>query len=160
MSEGSGLISLMSSPLCHLTLYFPSKFYEQAIVDEMFWAATLIAVFLLHLGILYSPCQAHHKLFSNSFDSARIITLFVFIGPSILFLQMHSWCLWDGLAALEFFQGEETGSPCFWRIISCLSPWALGQLHGIFFLSFLGGPYVVRVSPYLWAYLKVGHHHL
>ena len=109
----------------------------------MFQAATMVAAFLLHLSILYSPCQVHHKLFSNSFDSAGIIALFVFITPSVLLLQMHQmhhWGLWGGLVALEFVQGGETGSPWFWRIISCLSPWAPGELYGILFLSFSGGP--------------------
>ena len=144
LSEGSRLPSLMPSPPCHLTVYFPLKsLHELAIADEMFQAATMIAALLLHLGILYSPCQAHHKLFHNSFNSARIIALFFFIATGVLFLQMHqmhSWHFQDGLVALEFPQGEETGSPWFWRIIGCLSPWAPGQLHGIFFLSFSGWP--------------------
>ena len=66
----------------------------------MFQAATMVAVFLIHLGILYSPCQAYHKLFHNPFDSARIITLLVFIATGVLFFQMcqmHSGHFWDGL---------------------------------------------------------------
>ena len=117
--------------------------YEWAIVDEMFWAATVVAAFLIHLGILYSPCQMYHELFCNSFDSARIITLLAFIISSVLFFQMcqtHSRLLQDGLVALEFPQGEETGSPWFGRIIGHLSSGALGQVYGVFLLSFSGGP--------------------
>ena len=109
----------------------------------MFGAATMIAAFILCLGILYSPCQAHHELISDSFDSTRIIVLFVFIAPSILFpqmCQMHSWHFQDRLVALEFPQVEETGSPWFQRIIHCLSLWTPAQLHGVFFLSISGGP--------------------
>ena len=58
-------------------------------MDEMFWAATMVAALLICLGILYSPCQAYHKPFHNSFDSARIITLLVFIATGVLFFQMH-----------------------------------------------------------------------
>ena len=122
---------------------FPWGLYEWTVVDEMFRAATMIAVFLLHLGILYNPWQVHHKLFGNSINSTWIFTLFVIIAPGILFLQMcqmHSWHFHDGLVALEFPHWEETGSPWFWRIIGCLSPQAPGQLHRILFLSFLGSP--------------------
>ena len=72
-----------------------------------------------------------------------MIALLIFIPPSVLFLQMHQmhgWHFQDGLVTLEFPQGEETGGPWIWSIISCLSLWALGQLHGIFLLSFSGGP--------------------
>ena len=146
LSEGSRLPSLMPSPPFHLTVYFPQSAYEQTIADEMFWAATMIAAFLLHLGILYSPCLVLHKLFGNSFDSARIMTLFIFIAPSILFLQMHqmhSWCFWGELIALGFLQEEETGSPWFledcqlseslgpwaahWNLLSPLPGWPLGS---------------------------------
>ena len=139
--EWSRLPSLMLSPPGHLTAFFPQCLYEQAIMDEMFQAATMVAAFLICLGILYSPCQAYHKLFHNSLDSAGIVTLLVFIVTSILFFQMHqthSRLFWDGLVALEFLQGEETGSPWFGRSIVCLSPWPLGQLHGVFLLSFSG----------------------
>ena len=127
----------------------------------MFWATAMIAVLLLHLGILYSPCQAHHKFFSNPFDSAWIVALFVLVSPGIFFLQicqMHCWHSGGGLVALEFLQGKETGSSQYWSIVSCLGPWTSGQLHGIFFLCLLGSPWVIRVSPYLWACLHVGHH--
>ena len=112
-------------------------------MDKMFWAATVIAVLLLHLGILYSLCQVHHKLFSNPFDSTWIVTLFVLVSPSILFLKMcqkHCWCFGGGLVALEFLLGEETGSSWFWSIVSSLGSRASGQLHSIFFLCLLGSP--------------------
>ena len=103
----------------------------------MFWAATMVAALLICLGILNGPCQAYHELFCNSFDSTGIITLLVFIISSILFFQMcrmHSRLYRDGLVALEFSQGEETGSPWFGRSIGCLNPGALGQLHGVLLL--------------------------
>ena len=56
-------------------------------MDKMFWATTMIAV-LLCLGILYSPCQVHHKLFGNPFDSTWIVAVFVLVSPGIFFLQM------------------------------------------------------------------------
>ena len=43
--------------------------HKQTILDKMFWATTVIAVLLLCLGILYSPCQAHHKFFSQTMNS-------------------------------------------------------------------------------------------
>ena len=112
-------------------------------MDKMFWATTVIAVLLLCLGILYSPCQAHPKFLSNPNNSVRIIAPFVLISSSAFFLQvhqMHSWCFWGRLFALLFLQREETGSSWLWGIISHLSPWALGQLYRIFLLCFLGWP--------------------
>ena len=79
----------------------------------MFQATTMIAVLLPYLGVLYSPCQVHHKFFSNPFNSTWIIALFILISPGVLFLQMcqmHHWCFRGGLVSLEFLQGEETGS--------------------------------------------------
>ena len=64
----------------------------------------MIAALLLHLGILYSPCQVHHELLYNPFDSTQIIALFVLVSPSI-FLQMcqlHHWHFGGELVALEF----------------------------------------------------------
>ena len=86
-------------------------------MDKMFWATTVRAVLLLCLGILYSPCQVHHKFLSNPINSVRIITLFVLISSSTFFLQvwqMHSWCLWGGLVAFDFLQGEEAGRAWLW----------------------------------------------
>ena len=97
-------------------------------MDKMFWATTVIAVLLHHLGILYSPHLVHHKLFSNPIDSVRIIAPFVLVSSGIFFkvCQMNSWCFWGGLVALEFLQGDETGSSWFWNIIGHLSPGAPG----------------------------------
>ena len=111
-------------PSLPFNFLFPRSLYEWAIVDEMFSANIMVAAFFICLGVLNSPCQAYHELFHNSFDSARIITLLAFIITCILFFQMgqmHRRLLQDGLVALEFPQGEETGSPWFGRIISCLS---------------------------------------
>ena len=84
--EGSGLPSLMPSPP-HLTVSFPWEvFTMQGIADEMFQAATVVAAFLICLSIFYSPCQMNHKLLCYTFDSARIVTLLIFIITGILFL--------------------------------------------------------------------------
>ena len=85
LSEGSGLPLLMLCPPCHLTVSFPWSLYKRAIVDEMFQAATVVAVFLICLGVLYNPCQAYHNLFHNSFNSAGIVTLLIFIIVGVLF---------------------------------------------------------------------------
>ena len=140
--EGSGLPSLMLPPPCHITVCFPQSLYKQTIMDKMF-QATIMITELLHLGILYSPCQAHHKLFSNPFYSAWIIALLVLSSPSILFLQMcqmHCWCFGGGLVALQCLQGEETGSLQFWSIVCSLGCRASGKLHRIFFLHLPGSP--------------------
>ena len=74
-------------------------FMSGTVMDKMFWATTVIAALLLYLGILYSPHQVHHKLFSNPLNSTGIISLFSLISPGILFLQMHQmhgWCFWGG----------------------------------------------------------------
>ena len=151
----------MPSPPCCLTAYFPQSLHEWTVMGKMFRATTVIAVLLLHLGILYSPCQVHHKLFSNPISSVGIITPFVLILSSVFFLlmcQMHNWHFWDRLVALEFLQGGETGSSLFWNIISHLSPWVPEQLHGIFLLCFLGSPQIIRIGPYLWTCLQIGYH--
>ena len=99
-------------------------------MDEVFQATTMIAAFLLHLDILYSPCQVHHKLFGNPFDSASIIAPIICITPGILFLQMcqmHSWHLWGQLVALEFPQREKNWQPMVLekcQLCESLGPWA------------------------------------
>ena len=54
----------------------------------------MVAAFLIHLGILYNPCQAYQKLFCNSLNSVRIIALSVFIDTSILVFQMCQNAQW------------------------------------------------------------------
>ena len=133
---------------CHPLLavncvFFPQSLYEWTITDKMFWATAMIAALLLCLGILYSPCQAHHKFFSSPFDSTWMVALFVLVFSGLLFFQMcqtHCWCSRGGLVALEFPQGEETGSSQFWSIVGCLGSHSPGQLHGVFFLHFPGSP--------------------
>ena len=130
-------------------------------MDKMFQATTVIAVLLLCLGILYSPCQAHHKFLSNPINSIGIIAPFVLVSFGTFFLQvlqMCGWCLWGGLVALELPQGEEAGRAWLWSIISHLSPRTLGKLHRIFLVHFSGHPQVIRVSPDLQSCLQVGYH--
>ena len=108
---------------------FSLSLYERTIMDKMFWATTMIAMLLLHLGTLYSPCQAHHKLLGNPFNSTQVIALFVPISPSIFFLQicqLQRWCFGGELVALEFLQGEETGGSRFLGIVGNLGPRASG----------------------------------
>ena len=52
---------------------------------KMFQAATVVTAFLICLNVLYIPCQMYHELFCNSFNSARIVTLLVFIIAGVLF---------------------------------------------------------------------------
>ena len=51
----------------------------------MFVAATVVAAFLICLGIFHSPCQMNHELLGYPLDSARIITLWVLIIADVLF---------------------------------------------------------------------------
>ena len=102
---------------------------------KVFWATTAIAALLLCLGILYNPCQVHHRFLSNPINSTGIIVPFTLISSSTFFLQvhqLHSWHFWGGVVALEFLKREETGRPWLWGIISHPSPWTAGKLHGIF----------------------------
>ena len=59
--------------------------YKWAIADEMFQAVTMVAVFLIYLGIFHSPLQMNHELLSHSLDSARIVTLLILIITGVLF---------------------------------------------------------------------------
>ena len=67
---------------CFLSL---EVFNKWAIADEMFQAATVVAAFLICLGIFDSPCQMDHELLGHTLDSARIITLWILIITIILF---------------------------------------------------------------------------
>ena len=51
----------------------------------MFWAATVVAAFLICLGIFHSPCQTNHELLGYPFDPTRIVTLLILIIASTLF---------------------------------------------------------------------------
>ena len=68
--------------------FTPQSLHKWTVMDKMFQATTVIAA-LLCLGILYSPCQVHHKFLSNPNDSIRIFTSFVLISSSTFFLQVH-----------------------------------------------------------------------
>ena len=101
---------LWHCPLLAIQLWLLSQsLHKQTVMDKMFQATTVIAVLLLCLGILYSPCQVHHKFFSNPIDSVRIIAPFILISSGAFFLQacqLYSWCFWGRLVALEFFKGK------------------------------------------------------
>ena len=133
---------------CHPSLPFNCFCLLEVFTSRQLWmkcsgVLQVVAAFLICLGILYSPCQAYHKLFCNSFNSTRIVTLLSFVIDSILFfemLQMYSRLFQKGLVAFEFPQGEETSSPWFGRIISSLSSRASGQLYRVFILGLLGSP--------------------
>ena len=84
--EGSRLPSLTPSPPSCLAVSFLWNLYKWAIVDEMFWAATVVAAFLICLGIFHSPCQTNHELLGYPLDSARIITLWIHIITGVLLL--------------------------------------------------------------------------
>ena len=85
LSEGSWLPSLMLSPPSCLTVSYSGSLYKRAIVDEMFWAATMVAAFLICLGIFHWPCQMNHELLCHPINSTGIITLGIVIITSILF---------------------------------------------------------------------------
>ena len=129
LSEGSRLPLPSPSPPCHLTVFISGNLYKWVIMDEMFRAATMVAAFLVCLGILHCPCQLDHGLLGHPLNSTGTITLWVFAIASILFLQMcqvHSRLFLEWLITLEFPQGEETSSPWLWEIISSLGSEALG----------------------------------
>ena len=63
-------------------------------MDKIIWATTVIAAFLLCLGVLYSPCQVHPKFLSNPLNSIGIIVSFIIISSGAFFLQvcqLHGW---------------------------------------------------------------------
>ena len=110
LSEGSRLPSLTPSPPCYLTVSFPSKSLPGAITDEMFSTTTMVAVFLICLDILNSPCQVYHELFHNSFNFARIITLLVFIistSPSSKCAKCTAGYFRMGWLPLSFLRGKK-----------------------------------------------------
>ena len=63
--EGSGLPSLKPSTPSHLTAFCPSGLHKWAIMDEMFWATTVVTAFHICLGIFHCPCQLDHELFCH-----------------------------------------------------------------------------------------------
>ena len=141
--EGSRLPLSNTSPPSHLTASFSGSLYKWAIADEMFWASTVVAVFLICLGVFHSPCQMNHELLGYPLNSARIVTLWILIIASILFFlmcQTYSRLFQEGLMTPKFPQGEETSSPWLGGTISSLGSGALGQLYKIFLLSLPGGP--------------------
>ena len=72
-SEGSGLPSLMPSPPCGLTAYFLCRLSLVGSHGKSAWAAAMIAVLHLHLGIHYGPCKVHHELFHNPVNTIRVL---------------------------------------------------------------------------------------
>ena len=52
--------------------FFPWKSLQAGNVDEMFQAATVVAAFLICLGIYCSLCQTNHKLLCYPFNSAEL----------------------------------------------------------------------------------------
>ena len=51
----------------------------------MFQAATVVAAFLICLGVFHSPCQMNHELLGHPLKNAGIITLWILNIASVLF---------------------------------------------------------------------------
>ena len=140
LPEGSGLPSSMPSPPSCLTSLFSGSLYKRAIGDEIFWAATVVAAFLICLGVFHSPCQMNHELLCYPFNSAGIITLLILIIAGVLFFlmcQAHSRLFQEGLVTLSFLRGKKL------VVLGLGEPsvvWVLGQLYRIFLLSLPGSP--------------------
>ena len=95
---------------CFLSL---SVFHKWAITDEMFRAAAMVAVLLIHLGILNCSSKSYHEFLHYSLESIRVITLLGFAIISIFFFQLcQTYSRFPGrrLVALKFPQGKEAGS--------------------------------------------------
>ena len=113
----------------------------------MFWAATMVTVFLICLGVFHHPCQSDYELLCHPLNSTRFITLWIFAIISILFLQMcqaNSRLFQKWLVTLEFPQGkklvvlglgghQQFGFWSFWATLLNLPSqtpwWPLGNLH-------------------------------
>ena len=80
------IVALPSFPFnCFLSL---AAFHKRAITDKVFRAAVMVAVLLIHLGILHCSSQPDHEFFHHSLDSIWVITLWIFTIISIFFLQL------------------------------------------------------------------------
>ena len=77
------IIAIPSFPFnCFLSLeVFTSRQFQM----KMFWATTMVAAFLVCLGVFHCPCQLNHELLSHPLDSTGVITLWVLTITSILF---------------------------------------------------------------------------
>ena len=85
----------------------------------------MVAVFLIHLGILNHSSELYHEFLHYSLESIQVITLWVIAVISIFFLQlcqMYSGFLGRRLVTLKFPQGKEAGSPRFGQTIGNLEP--------------------------------------
>ena len=58
-------------------------------MDEMLWAAAMVAAFLLLLGICHCPCKAHYKFLSHTLNSIGVFTLGALFCVGTVFFQMH-----------------------------------------------------------------------
>ena len=86
--EGSGLPSLVQSPLCSLNLVLSGRFHQQTIPGEMIWAAAMITVFLILLCIFHSSGEANHEFLCHGIKAIRILTISAFLIIRGLHLQV------------------------------------------------------------------------
>ena len=112
LPEGSRLPSLMPLSPSHFTVSFSGSFYKWGIADEMFWAATVVAPFLICLGVS-QPYQTNHELLCYPFDSTGDCHS---LDPHLADISSSKCAKCTasfpgGLVTLEFPQGEETSSP-------------------------------------------------
>ena len=97
-------------------------------MDKVVQAATVIAAFFLLLGIFHSPCQVHHELLHDTFDTFRVLTIYSFTLIGTLPFHM---CQVYGLGrvpwSLPFWlpswltDSQSTSSPVGWP--SGRPPW-------------------------------------
>ena len=67
----------------------PWCLHQWELTDKMFWAAAMIAVFLILLRFLHCLGQAHYKLLCHALDSIGVISLGTFFFVSTILFQVH-----------------------------------------------------------------------
>ena len=75
--EGSGLPSLVPSPLCGLNS-IPFWLLSPAIPDEMMWSGAIVAVFLFLLCVLHCYGKAFHEFHCHTIEAIRILAISTF----------------------------------------------------------------------------------
>ena len=130
-------------------------------MDKVLGAATMIAVLLLHLGILHGPCKVQHEL---------SVTPLILSGSSLstsssLLILSYSKCTRHTVAILgtswfplSFCKGKKL-------VVFGLVVLSIAWLHGFWdnsidssFSTSLATQRLTRISLFMWAGFKVGHH--
>ena len=148
-----GLGSLLQA-LSHPFSFIVGLFWmpSPTIMDEMLWAAAMVASFLILLNLLHFPGKLHYEFLSHALNSIVSSLL----APSCLSAlsskcTTHTAGVLAGWVPFSFHRGKKLIA---YGLTCTVSSLATRWFHCLFFLSLPHCPEIIKICLFHWCWLS------